>query len=277
MKTILFPTDFSPASHNAFIYALQFAKHMNAEVVTLHVYEMPVMDYIDVPAYQMEIYETVELSTFEKYQSHVPVLRRIADENGCDAVPVRNVLMDGDLVNTILKLIKDEHIDLVVMGTKGASGALETFVGTATASVMTRSSAFVLAIPEGTSYAPISTIVFATRFSEQDFKALQKLLKLAAAFHASIDCLHVENSENQVKDVVIADWKLVLANEKVVFHSTQNDDVEQGILWFLESHRADMVAVFNHDRGFFESLFHKSLTKKLAFHSKVPVLAIHQE
>ncbi|RZJ66146.1 MAG: universal stress protein [Flavobacterium sp.] len=277
MKKILFPTDFSPASHNAFIYALQFAKHLNAEVVTLHVYEIPIIDYVDVPAYQMEIYETVELSTFEKYQSHIPTLRRIADDNGCSDVQISNVLMDGDLVNTILQLVKEQGIEYVVMGTKGASGAVETFVGTSTANVMTRTNAFVLAVPEDMKYEPIRNIVFATRFAESDFTALQKLLKLASAFHAGIDVLHVENANVKVKDVVIADWKLVLANENITFHTTENESVEEGILWFLESHEANIIALLNREHGFFESLFRTSLTKKLAFHSKVPVLAIHED
>jgi nucleotide-binding universal stress UspA family protein len=49
MKKILFPTDFSETSNNAFVYALQLAKNIDAEVVTLHVYELPVVDYINVP------------------------------------------------------------------------------------------------------------------------------------------------------------------------------------------------------------------------------------
>lgn len=276
MKKILFPTDFSPASNNAFVYALQLARHINAEVITLHVYEIPIIDYVDVPAYQMEIYDTVELSTFENYKSQIPALRKIADEHGCQDVRVSNVLMDGDLVNTILRLVKDDAIDYVVMGTKGASGAKETFLGTSTASVMTRTNAFVLAIPEESRYEPIRRITFTTRFREKDFPALKKLMELAAAFGAHVDCLHVRTAGSEVKDVVVADWKLLLKSEDITFHIIENDNVEEGILWFLESHQTNLLALLNHKRGFFEGLFHTSLTKKLAFHSKVPVLAIHE-
>lgn len=276
MKTILFPTDFSKAANNAFVYALQLAKNLDAKIVTLHVYEMPVVDYIDVPAYLMEVYDTVELSNFENYRSQVPVLRKIAAENGCESVPLDNVLLDGDLVNTILELVKKDHIDFVVMGTKGASGAAETFLGTSTADVMTRTDALVLAVPDCSEYSGIGTILFTTRFRERDLPALKKLLPIAKAFGAKIDCLYIKTPSSDVKDVVVADWQLLMKGENVNFHIVENENVEHGILDFISGHNSDVLALLNHKRGFFEGLFHTSLTKKLAFHCKVPVLAIHE-
>jgi len=276
MKTILFPTDFSPASNNAFVYALQFARHIGAKVVTLHVYEMPALDYVDVPAYLMEVYDTVELSTFENYKSQVPYLHQIAHSCGCDDVPIENVLLDGDLVNTILHMVKTDHIDFVVMGTKGASGSSGTFLGTNTTNVMTRTNALVLAVPEGSVYEPIKRITFTTRFREKDFPALKKLLPIAKAFGAAIDCLYVKTPGSDLKDVVLADWELLMKDEDVTFHIVENEDVEYNILEFIDTHKTDILALFNHKRGFFEGLFRTSMTRKLAFHAKVPVLAIHE-
>lgn len=277
MKKILFPTDFSKASNNAFIYALRLAKQIDAELVTLHVYEMPVVDYVDTPAYLVDIYNTVELATFENYKGQIPILHRIADENGLGDVAISNVLLDGDFVNTILRLVKEDHIDYVVMGTKGASGMKETFLGTSTANVMTGSSAIVLAVPEESTYKPISKITFTTRFREKDFPALKKLLLLSTAFDATIDCLYIKTSKSDVKDVVLADWKHLLKDEKINFHIIESENIEESILQFIEQEQTDIVALLNHKRGFFEGLFHTSLTKKLAFHSRIPVLAIHED
>ena len=52
-------------------------------------------------------------------------------------------------------------------------------IGTSTASVMTRTKAFVLAVPEDSKYEPIRKITFMTKFDETDFAALKKLLTLA--------------------------------------------------------------------------------------------------
>lgn len=275
-KKILFPTDFSKTSHNAFVYALKLAKHLEARIVTLHVYEMPMVDYIDVPAYLMEVYDTVELANFENYKGEIPVLRQIARENDCDDVPMDNVLLDGDLVNTILEMVKRDRFDFVVMGTKGASGTAGTFFGTTTANVMTRTDAFVLAVPEETVYKPIKNIAFTTRFRERDLPALKKIVPIAAALGASIDCLYVKKAQSDVKEVVIADWKLLMKDENVRFHIVDSEDVEHSIFDFIQNHDTDVLALVDHKRSFFEGLFRTSMTKKLAFHSKIPVLAVHE-
>ncbi len=275
MKKILFPTDFSHASKNAFVYALQLAKHIDATIVTLHVYEMPAANYVDVPAYLMEVYDTVELANFENYKGQIPVLHEIASAHGCENVSIENVLLDGDLVNSILEMVKKDNIDYVVMGTKGASGAKETFLGTSTANVMTRTNAFVLAVPDESTYNPIRKITFTTRFREKDMPALKKLLVLAEAFDAKIDCLYIKTAKSDLKEVVLADWQLLMKDRNVDFHIIENELVEESILDFIHQNGSDLLALLNHKRGFFEGLFHTSLTKKLAFHSAVPVLAIH--
>lgn len=274
MKKILFPTDFSDVSNNAFIYALQLARHLQAEVVTLHVYEMPIVDYIDVPAYLLEIYDTVELANFENYKSHIPVLRNIAAENNLSDVPISNVLMDGDLLANISEIIRRDGIGYVVMGTKGASGVKETFLGTATASVIGEVDAVVLAIPQHATYKPIREIVFTTRFRDKDQASLRKLLEIARSFEANIQCLHVKTPDTDVKEVVVANWKLLFKSESVQFHIVEHPDVEQALFDFISFQNPDVLAIMHHKRGFFESLFSSSLTKKLAFHSTIPVLAL---
>ena len=277
MKKILFPTDFSATSNNAFVYALQLARNIDAEVVTLHVYELPVVDYINVPAYLLEIYDSVEMSNFENYKDQIPVLRSIAEQHGLEDIKISNVMMDGDLVSTILRMVKDDNIDYVVMGTKGASGIKETFLGSSTASVIAESKAVVLCIPEALQYRPIHRITFTTRFREKDQKALRNVVELAKGFNAHVDCLYIQRSGSDVKEVVVADWKLLFGNEDVTFHILKSDDVEQAIIHFTEAHNTDMLAMLHYKHGFFENLFRRSLTEKLAFHIKIPLLALHEE
>lgn len=277
MKKILFPTDFSETSNNAFVYALQLAKNLNAEVITLHVYELPMVDYINVPAYLADIYETVEMSTFQNYKGQIPILRDIAAQHKLDDIKISNVLMDGDLVSTILQLIKEEDVDYVVMGTKGATGLKETFLGSSTGSVMTDSKAIVLGIPEQSTYRPIKRITFTTRFRDKDRKALRKVVEFAKGFGAHVDCIYIKSSKSDVKEVVIADWKLHFPESEVTFYIIESNDVEQSILDFTEQNNTDVLAMLHYKKGFFEGLFTKSLTKKLAFHIKIPLLAMNED
>jgi len=71
MKKILFPTDFSENSKNAFVFALHLAKSIHAEIITLHVYQYPQVNYMEIPVYLPEMYEVTDLTHFENYKGHI--------------------------------------------------------------------------------------------------------------------------------------------------------------------------------------------------------------
>jgi nucleotide-binding universal stress UspA family protein len=277
MKRILFPTDFSDASLNAFIYALKLADAFEAEVLTLHAYELPQLHYGGLPHTLKEVYDSIELESFEDYKDQIPLLREIAERNNLGHVKISNILKHGDLIWAIKDVVKNEKIDYVVMGTKGATGLKETFLGSNTGSVITEVNAYVISVPEESEYEGIKNIVFTTRFNEEDKKALKKVLELAKIFGAKVHCLLVKNKKTNVNDVIIQDWKFLFKGENIEFHIIENDDVKQTILNFTKSYEIDLLAMLNYKRGFFEELFRQSLTQKLSYHLQVPLLAIHDE
>lgn len=277
MKKILFPTDFSEKANNAFVYALKWAEKFEAEIITLHVYELPILDmtYVDVPIYQAEVYQSLELNSFQNFKDQIPVLREIANRHNLGHIQISNVLLSGDLVSNIVQLVESEHIDFVIMGTSRVSGFKEMFLGTNTASVMTGSDACIIGIPDDSSYQAIKRICFTTQFSEEEMEALRKLIPIAKKFDAQIECIYIQTHDNEVKDVIIADWKVLFANEPVKFNTVKSDNVEDSILDFISESNIDLLAVAKHKRGFWDSLFHASLTKKLAMHIHIPLLVIH--
>jgi len=276
MKRILFPTDFSEASNNAFVYALKLADAINAEVITLHAYELPQLHMGGLPTTLKEVYDSIELENFENFKDQIPVLREIAEKHNLSHVKISNILKHGDLIWTIKKVTKEEKIDYVVMGTKGASGLKETFLGSNTGSVITELEAYVIGVPEKTEYSGIHNIVFTTRFREKDLKALRKVLKLAKLFDAKVHCLYIKTKKTDVNPVVIEDWKFLFSKENIAFHIFEEENVQQTILNFVDSYNVDMLAMLNYKRGFFEELFRQSLTQKLSYHVQVPLLAIHE-
>ena len=277
MKKILVPTDFSEKANNAFVYALKWAEKYEAEIITLHVYELPILDmsYVDVPIYQAEVYQSLELNSFQNFKDQIPVLREIASRHKLEHIPIKNVLLSGDLVSNILQLVESEHINFVIMGTSRVSGFKEMFLGTNTASVMTGSEAYVIGIPDDSSYQPIHKICFTTQYTDEELVALRKLIPIAQKFDAQIKCIFIENEDNQVNEVIIANWKAMFAHDKVEFHKVISNDVEDSILDFIKLHNIDLLAVAKHKRGFWDSLFHSSLTKKLAMHIHIPLLVLH--
>jgi nucleotide-binding universal stress UspA family protein len=277
MKKILFPTDFSDKANNAFLYALKWAEQYDAEIIILHVYEFPIMDmsYVDVPIYQAEVYQSLELNSFENFKDQIPVLREIAENHNLGHIAMNSVLLSGDLVSNILQLVESERINFVIMGTSRVSGFKEMFLGTNTASVMTGCQAYVIGIPDDSSYRPIHKICFTTQYSDEEQDALRKLIPIAKKFDAEIECIHIQTQDNEVKDVIIANWNLLFNAEKVHFNTIKSENIEDSILEFVNSRNIDLLAVAKHKRGFWDSLFHASLTKKLAMQIQIPLLVLH--
>ena len=276
MKRILFPTDFSEASKNAFVYALKLADAIKAEVITLHAYELPQLNVGRLPNTIKEVYDNIELENFDDFKGQIPVLRDIAEKYHLGHVKLTNILKHGDIIWTIKNVVKEEHIDYVVMGTKGATGLKETFLGSNTGSVITEVDTVVIGVPEQSEFVGINNIVFTTRFREKDLKAIRKLLPLAELFGAKIHCLYIKTKKSDVNPVVIEDWKFLLKDENVIFHTVESEHVKDSILNFIDSYNVDMLAMLNYKRGFFEELFKQSLTQKLSYHVQIPILALHE-
>ncbi|WP_426091941.1 universal stress protein [Flavobacterium sp. DSR3-2] len=276
MKKILFPTDFSHVSNNAFIYALKLADSINAEIITMHVYHLPQANYINVSEYLHEIYDVTELSNFENYKDEVPVLRRIAEENNLDHVKISHVLILGNLIEEIQKITKHEFIDFIVMGTKGATGLKETFLGTVATKIMNNVKAVVLAIPERCKYEPVKNLLFITEYQADDTQSFLKVKALAKVFQTHIDCLRVKPQNREDDNNNMRNWEELIDNQNIKLHSVTGNDVEGIILNFIDSHKINMIAMHVHHKNFFEKLFEISLSKKLAFHINIPILAIHE-
>jgi len=274
MKKILFPTDFSEASINAFIYALKLADSIKGEIITLHVYDLPQVGYSNVPGVLNEIYDLIELGNFENYKDQVPFLRRIAEQNNMEHIKISNVLDYGNLINKIVKIVNDENIDFVVMGTKGATSLKETFLGTATTKVMNATKAIVFAIPENCEYKQIKKILFLTKYNFEDIEVLKKVIEFATVFEAHIDCLHVKSPHQKDNDAFKEEWQKIAKDQDITLHTISNNDVEGIILEFIDLNKIDMITMHIYHKNFFKKLFQISLSKKLAFHINIPILAI---
>jgi len=278
MKTILFPTDFSDTANNAFLYALRFADSFGAELLIMHSYDLPIVDTPTMPDTAAEIYDIVELNQFESFREELPEMRQLAESKGLGHINTRNILLYGDLVYNINKVCADENVDLIVMGTKGATGFKETFLGSATGSTVANAKVPVLAIPAEATYNPIDNIIFTTQYKDKDSDALQKALEIADKFRAKVNCLYIRNSDDPIDiDERINEWKAYHRSPNIAFHTIAGDDIEQSLLDFVQERHADLVVMRKHKRGFFEGLFHTSLTKKMAYHSKVPLLVFQEE
>ena len=185
--------------------------------------------------------------------------------------------MQGELVDTCLEIIEKQNVDFVVLSTNGASGLEEFFLGSLTAKLMTLAKIAVLGIPKDAKFKSIDRIGFTTKFKNDDAIALNKLILLNKIFNAKIDCLYVKTKNSVVDNSVIEHFKNDFTQHNITFHIIESNDVEDTILDFITLHQLDLLAVLNHKHGFFDTLFNESLTKKLAYHIHIPLLALHND
>lgn len=277
MKKILFPTDFSETANNALVYALRMAENQNATLFVLHAYEMPVISATANPVMVQDVYKSIELSNFENFKDQVPQIRDIAKQHNLDHVPMHFILEEGFLNTILKKRVKEEDIDLVVMGTNGNSGLDKKILGSNTANAIGSLGIPVLSIPHDAIFDGINSIAFTTLFSSQDKTTLETIVQMAKGFNATVKCIHVATAKDKADPAIINSWKENFKNDNVKFYIVESSDVEKAVFDFLDEENIDLLVSVKRNRGFFEKLFTSSMTKKLSYHNYVPVLAFHEE
>lgn len=278
MKKILFPTDFSETANNAFIYALRLAKDIDAQLFVLHTYEMPVISSTSAgqPELVQQVYNSIEFNEFENFKDKAPELRKIAEDNGLGEVRLSFLFEEGSLVYAINRIVEDEKIDFVVMGTNGAGGFEKKLLGTNTTNVIRALNIPVLSIPHQARFRGIRTIGFTTLFKDADKQALREILDIARLLDADVKVFHVMKQENAKVYQSIEEWKEEFHEPRLEFSTVLNDDVEKSVFYFMDEHDIDILAMVRRNRNFFDRLFGSSFTQKLAYHSHEPIIVLHE-
>ncbi len=276
MKKILFPTDFSEAADNAFVHALELAKKVDAELILLHTFELPIVDNQYFPENYQRLFDSVELSKFEAFKHQVEKLRSIAATLKREDIKMSHRLMMGDLVQSIKTTIKEDGIDFVVMGTTGANGWKETFLGTHTGEVATAIEVPVLSVPLVAKYDKVETIGFTTRYRQKDKAALLEVLFIAKKMKANVKCLYVKNNNSDVSEITVEVWEREFSHEPVQFFVIPDDDVSTTIMDFIANQGIDILAMTTYKSNFFVELFTTHFTEKMTYHSTIPVLVMHE-
>jgi nucleotide-binding universal stress UspA family protein len=275
MKRILFPTDFSKNAEQALKYAISLCELMSAELVVLHSCRR-----VEAFAYQLLEEETNEELIIEKAKEELDIYC----SSHCAGLNNFNVIKTveyGHAVDNIIKSIKKYKVDLVVMGTKGAMGLNEIIFGSNTASTIFKASCPVLSIPEKTKIKKINQIAFATDYRENDIDSINFLATIAGLLKAKIFVVHVadffvpEDYENALLRVFEEDIKKKVQYKNISYQVLRGNNSTKVINSFLKENYIDMLAVSTRRKNIFTKLFDTSFTKKMAYHSSIPLLAFH--
>lgn len=280
MNTILFPTDYSHTALNALQYACELALKNDATLVLLHVYDIPMIDANMAMDLMSSIEKEMNQQSVKDLEELFQKVKVSASDDRLENLEVRYLARHGFAIEQILEVAGQVKADLIVMGTTGASGIKEYLIGSNTEKVLEHAICPVLAVPHEAKFYSINNIVYASDLREGDKPALTQLAEFAAFFHANIHVLHVfkrSDEDAEVYNKRLTEWVTEhIGKEQITFDSVYADDKEEALDNYIDEQQADMLAMLTKKRNFFQRMFSSDLTKKMAFHTHVPLLAFHE-
>ncbi len=275
MKKILATTDFSVNSWKAMVYAIELGQKMNAEVIILNAYTLPYSNQTVLVSMKEILRESAE-------QGLKDVLTKINNELKPSGVEITTKAVHGDLLVSIELLVESEGVDLVIMGTKGATGLKAALLGSNAANVIKNVSCPLIAIPESYISAPVKNITICADFttgleSKVEFGMLSEI---ASIFKSKIQLIHIIDpfEDNQSQRIPSGtNFQQFFPDNEITASVNYNEDVEDGIKEFITDNPTDLLVIIRRNYNFVESLFHRSLTRQLAMHTIIPLYVAQEK
>lgn len=270
MKTFLIPIDFSATSVNAAEYAVDLTK-----------------DITDINLILYNVYNKISFATLTEKEagSRMMVTEREMKRlkrklKAGDNQNISIEIEEGSFIESIEKYVLSNHIDMVIMGITGSSRIKQVFMGTNTLNVIRHINTPVMVIPPKAEFTGIKNVLFTSDFKDvartTPFESLKKLLDI---LHPNLYVINVD-SEHYIE--LTDDFKIEreamenkLSNYNPEFSFLRAFDFLEGINRFVETKEIDLIITMPRKHSFLSQLFKTSHTKKLAYHSHVPIIAIH--
>ena len=276
MKKILLPTDFSDNSWNAIKYALQLFKDQECNFVLLNTYT-PIIyqfEYLQSSSAQFGLVDTLKESSKKGLDE---LQKNILSEFNNPKHVFTKISSFNSLTTEIDDLYTNNIMDIIVMGTKGASGVAGVLFGSNTIHVIKNAKCPVMAIPSDFSFETPHEILFPTDYEiEYQAKHLKPIIEIAQNHISRVNIMHVytgnDLTEAQQKNKSILETSI--KNVAHLFHDIKNQNVPEAITNFQLKARINLLVMINNKHSFFENLFFKSTIKQIGFHLNIPFLVI---
>jgi len=277
MKTIIVPTDFSPAALNALNYALDMAQAIHARIVLVNTYQLP-LSYTEAPLSPINAISVEEIRKLS--EERLEELKQSALHKSSGQVPVTAEAKLGYTADVLAEMCEELQPFAVVMGSHGATALERMLMGSTTLSVIRHLKYPVLVVPPGTSYKKIRKIGLACDFKEVvETTPVEYIKSIVKEFGAELYVLNVnDEEERRTSDIPLQSAWLdeLLRDVHPQYVFLDDDDVVETINEFAETHNLDVVMVIPKKHRLLEKLFHKSQSKELLRHSHIPIVSIHE-
>jgi len=274
MEYILVPTDFSKNAFNALEYAIDVAKLLEVKIMVLHTYEVPFGGASYLKNMDYELKKIAEEQIVELH-------RDIVDKGLNNIVSIEFDNLNTDLVSGIRDMVETNDIGLVIMGTAGATGLKEIFLGSNTSHVIKNISCPVIAVPKNASFKKIENIIFATDFDMNcENNDMSLIIDLTRRLRARLTMVNIQTvATNFAKtrdnaDKFLEECKDALKEINYDYHYIIDEDITNGINKAYKNNNADLLVMIKKSHSLIDHLFNKSMTMAVVSDAKLPLLTI---
>ncbi|WP_116769527.1 universal stress protein [Maribacter litoralis] len=280
MKKILITTDFSDNAWNAVFTALKIYAEINCHFYLLHAYEPTPLNLMGSKSQQRlgVIYDSLSKYSAQELNETNTYLK--AHHNN-PKHQFTTISKPGNLEDSVASVIFKNDIDLLIMGTQGATGAKEIFLGSNTVKVLNQIKNIpIIAVPTGYNFQSLKSILFATDFSDSYKKNLfDPIIELSKIWNASIEVVHVavdfylndhQDAHKEVLKERLSGFDIEFKNIPFEINTSKSIDL------YAKDKESSFLSILRHQHTFWEKVIGEAVVKKIAFHSKIPVLFLPQ-
>ncbi len=264
---ILVPTDFSDNARHAIAQAKELAIGTKGSITLLFSFYV----IYDFAAQVAEMEEQIKKDATKNIEKELKKLQE-AGVNA-DYKIVRNTVPNG-----ILSTAQDLNYDLIIMGTQGASGIKKALVGSNTASVIKSTQIPVLAIPPHSDLVNLYRIVLAVENPEDTQSIMDRITPLIGHMKLPFEIVHVASESSKQTSTSHTDITFQLEKSfpenEFKFIQIYHEQVLDGIDQYIEDHPGILLVMYSKHKSFFESMFSRSHSVQMAYHTHVPLLVI---
>ena len=270
---ILIPTDFSKLSKIAIEYILGLNRDIELNITLIHVLNTSVPQ-ARVTTKKLE--EAIKMSSEVEMKK---LIRTLEKENSSNQDIKYKIVVAPYIEEAVEKFALNNDIKLICIGTKGASGLKKLFIGSNAVAIIKNSSIPVLTIPEYARYRGIDRVLYCSDLYNLN-EELGKIISFIKLLDSSIQIVHVEEeSEDSNLNILSEEKKLreLFSYKNISIKKLQNVSVMEGINQQVANIDAELLVLFTHTTNLFEEIFQKSVTQKIAFQSRVPLLSFQKK
>ena len=280
MKNILLPTDFSENSWNAIKYALNLFKDSKCSFYLLHVNTLSYITANDTPYIHTRDFVENTFTIPSNLQLR-KFLKRIAKQLTDNKNHHFFTITDYNFfVESVRKQVDEKNIDMIVMGTKGATGLKKLIIGSNAADVIKKVKCTTLIVPENATYNTLKEIAFPTDYYlTYGVDLLNPLFEIIQTHQSSLRVLHITNklemlnlSQQNNKDNLYDYFN----NFEVSFHNLTNKKVEDAIECFVQSRDIQMIVMVAKNLNYFQQILFHSKVEEISYHTDIPFMVIHE-